>query len=267
MSSNIQPNRSRSPSPDRKEPMQSPNNQERSSRIAQEALRRRQSEGADPLGDNVEEIHIRPLSLEEVMNLEEEQIERLSAEQLTEVDAFLTDHSDQLFDMIRNHTEEIADIWSIRLYALRANEFIARDPAHVMVISSIIDSVTRHNLSEQSRKHFEELARQDEALARQDEALARQDEALDKMEANIAAIRARRAAARERQQAQEEQDIPRPVEDPYAEPLPLPQPQRESTCNWNVCLIVAGIVGALTLTYRWFRGRGNTPRMDKHEKL
>ena len=130
MSNSIQPNRSQSPSTERKEPIQAPRNdvQERSSSLAQEVLR-----GAQPqqvalsLGDSVEEIHLKPLSLQEILDLPKETIVRLSKEQIAGAAQFIKENSFGLSAYFASNLHLASEELEEKLFALSNNPYIEQD--------------------------------------------------------------------------------------------------------------------------------------------
>ena len=208
--------------------------------------------------EEAEELRREPLSLQQVLALPEDVIRNLSSEQLAEVDDFFTNHTYDLFEMIKQQPGEIADKWAKKLYALGSNEFFARDGIHSMVICALIDGIRNHNLHAHSQRQFAALARQDEALEQLAEEQRENQAALDKMREDLQEIERRLLA---------EQEEPPPVDphDAIANQYAIPQEavaverRDDPPDGWHPCWLVAVVIGCLAVAYGWFRGKGDAP--------
>ena len=232
--------------------------------VAAQALRNPMGEAADI--EEAEELQRKPLSIEQVMALPEQVIRNLSSEQLAEVDRFFSNHTYDLFELIRQQPGEIADKWALKLYALGSNEFFARDGIHAMVICALIDGIRNHNLHEHSRRQFVALNTNQEALDRQDEAFdqlaerqRRNQEALDKMTEDLQEIERRLLAEQEAPPPVDPHDV---IADQYVRPQAADAVDRRDDPHndgWHPCWLIAAIIGCLAVAYGWFRGSGDTP--------
>ena len=237
--------------------------------LAAEVFRNPPELGADI--EEVEELRREPLSLEQVMNLPEHLIEGLFHEQLVEVDNLLSNHTQQLFELVQQQPAKIADEWALKLFALGCNEYIARKQAHVMIISALVDAIRYHNLSagwdaihEQSRRQFAALARQDDALDQLREERERWEAesqaALDKMREDLKEIERRLLAEQADAPPVDPHDV---IGDQYAESQAADAVERRddppNDDGWHPCWLIAAIIGCLAIAYGWFRGRGDAP--------
>ena len=224
--------------------------------------------------EEVEELRREPLSLEQVLALPEQVIRNLSSEQLAEVDRFFSNHTYDLFELIRHQPGEIADKWALKLYALGSNEFFARDGIHSMVICALIDGIRNHNLHEHSRRQFAALNTNQAALAAQDEAfdqlaegqrenqaaLDNQQAALDKMSEDLREIRRRLLEEQEEPPQVDAHDV---IAEQYAEPQAAAVERRDDPPKddgWHPCWLIAAIIGCLAVAYGWFSGKGDAPK-------
>ena len=256
------------------------------SHLAAQALRNPMGGAADI--EEAEELRREPLSLQQVLALPEDIIRNLSSEQLAEVDDFFTNHTYDLFEMIKQQPGEIADKWAKKLYALGSNEFFARDGIHSMVICALIDGIRHHNLSAgwqaihegwqevhaHSRRQFAALNTNQAALAAQDEAfdqlaegqrenqaaLDNQQAALDKMREDLREIRRRLLEEQEEPPQVDAHDV---IAEQYAEPQAAAVERRDDPPKddgWHPCWLIAAIIGCLAVAYGWFSGKGDAPK-------
>ena len=221
--------------------------------------------------EEVEELRREPLSLEQVLALPEQVIRNLSSEQLAEVDRFFSNHTYDLFELIRHQPGEIADKWALKLYALGSNEFFARDGIHSMVICALIDGIRHHNLSAgwqaihegwqevhaHSRRQFEAFDQLREERERWE---AESQAALDKMREDLKEIERRLLAEQADAPPVDPHDV---IGDQYVRPEAAAAVERRddppNDDGWHPCWLIAAIIGCVAIAYGWFRGRGDAP--------
>ena len=239
------------------------------SHLAAQALRNPMGGAADI--EEAEELRREPLSLQQVLALPEDIIRNLSSEQLAEVDDFFTNHTYDLFEMIKQQPGEIADKWAKKLYALGSNEFFARDGIHSMVICALIDGIRHHNLSAgwqaihegwqevhaHSRRQFEAFDQLREERERWE---AESQAALDKMREDLKEIERRLLAEQADAPPVDPHDV---IGDQYVRPEAAAAVERRddppNDDGWHPCWLIAAIIGCVAIAYGWFRGRGDAP--------
>jgi len=200
-----------------------------------------------------------PLSMEQVMNSPPEEIARLTAAELIEVDRYLREQTKDLFDMIDSQTEDIADVWKTRLYALGQNPFIEQNKRHVHIISSFIDAIEKKNLSNgwgAIHQSYREIHDSHKKIRKNQK---KQDEELKKAAQEYEDLAKRTHDLKHRIHALEHQNEQDPSSssnsyDPFSAPVTdstqpnLPTHEPPNNGN-NHCLIVAIIISGMYLLY------------------
>jgi hypothetical protein len=196
---------------------------------------------------DVQEVNTELFSIEQVFNLSENLIVGLSEKQLEKVDDFLTDHPDQLFEMVQKYPGEIDTKWKYKLFALRKNEYISQDQAHVMIISSTINRIDQHNFEEVNKRQFAALA---EAKEQREKFQASQDFKKSEIKKELS------------NNKKEIKDLKKEAEEISKKANPI-NDQNEAVSNpsksWKPYIKTALVIGGLVLAYFFFKSKGSTP--------
>ena len=115
------------------------------------ALNTRSTQDTQPLGlQKIEEITKEPLTLEQVMELDAEIIENLSAEQLTDVILYIRENAADLNKLVYAQKKEVPQEMRSRWLALGSNPHIKKDQALVQLIRHISNSIKDRNFQVQT---------------------------------------------------------------------------------------------------------------------
>ena len=239
----------------------------------------------------MEELHRRPLTLWEVLDLSEDMIEHLPEDQIADSARYINQNRMTLIHELHSNLGACSYELQDKLLALADNPYIKRDQTLMEFLVRTSDFVGQQAIhegyketrrqtqatierSERNQKAFEERqakAREEQARHNAEQAIAdrafqernREFEEREKVRREeqrllfeqIARRDAEAEAARERErqeQAAAQQADYRPLDD-YA-------PDHNDNDGWTNCFKITAVIAGIAAIYAWLKGRGNPPK-------
>ena len=280
------PDRSRSPSP-----QEDFHDQQPGASSPQVQATGQQAQQPRPMGGAAEALVMQPLSFWAVLKLPERAIQHLHEEQIAGAAKYIKQYSGALFQEIRDHPERLARDLDVKLLAFGSNPYVKQDERLVETLAMASSYVTTETTNyimdrniERAEKLHQEFVREreefEERQARFSEQQAIDDRAFqeehrlqqerqrrgdeeqrllfaqqDELLAQIARRDAESEAARERARqdaAQRADEIP-----PHEY-----EPQPPDSDDWTGFFKVSAIIACLAIAYGWFRGKGDSPKVE-----